>query len=227
MVVTGAAGSIGRVVVDGLAERWDVRATDRAGAGERLDVTDLGACTAAFGGADAVVHLAADPDPEASFAELLGPNIVGAWTVASAAMAAGVRRLVLASSLQAVSAYPLGHQVQEHDAPRPANVYGATKAWAEALGAWVAASSTTSVVALRIGLFADAPPRGPDVAARDVSSWLSPRDAVELVRAAVESGGTGMVVINGVSNNRFRHADLRGAHRLGYAPVDDAWAAGT
>ena len=46
------------------------------------------------------------------------------------------------------------------DPPRPANLYGATKAWAEALGGWVTATSHTSVVALRIGYFSEQPPAG-------------------------------------------------------------------
>ena len=223
VVVTGAAGSIGRVVVRGLSERWDLVATDRRGAAVRLDVTDPEACASAFRDAAAVVHLAAVPDPDATFAELLAPNVVGAWTVAAAARDAGVPRLVLASSLQAVSGYPEGHQVQESDPPRPANLYGATKAWAEALGWWVASTSDTSVVALRIGHFAETPP-DEAASARDVSAWLSHGDAVELVRAAVEADVTRMVVAAGVSANRFRHADLRMAQsRLGYSPRDDAW----
>ena len=219
--MTGAAGSIGRVVVAGLSERWDLVATDLDGAARQLDVTDLDACTAAFAGADAVVHLAAVPNPNATFDELLQPNIVGAWTVAAAAMAAQVPRLVLASSLQAVSAYPDGHQVQESDPPRPANVYGATKAWAEALGWWVASNSDTSVVAMRIGFFAATAPTGP---ARDVAAWLSHGDAVELVRATVEADVRSMIVVNGISANRYRYADLRMAQsRLGYVPSDDAF----
>ena len=122
----------------------------------------LDACRAAFTRVDAVVHLAAVPDPDASWERLLPANVVGAHQVARAAGECGVRRLVLASSLQAVSAAPVeivsatpsGTQIRSTDPPRPANLYGATKAWAEALGSWVAATTATSVVALRIGYFA-------------------------------------------------------------------------
>ncbi|MDQ3611305.1 MAG: NAD-dependent epimerase/dehydratase family protein, partial [Actinomycetota bacterium] len=173
----------------------------------KLDVTDARACTSVFAGADTVVHLAAVPDPEADWDVLLPANVVGAHAVAQAAVQAGVRRLVLASSLQAVSAMPTGTQVRAEDPPRPANLYGATKAWAEALGAWVAATSSTSVVALRIGNFKVERP-DPDVtSSRERAAWLSPRDAADLLRAAVEAD-VRLVVANGISANRYRQADL-------------------
>lgn len=164
-----------------LASRWDLQLTDvTPGAAAALDVTDLDACRNAFSGADAVVHLAGVPDPGASWAELLPANVVGAHHVAQAAIDCGVRRLVLASSLQAVSGHPDGRQTRPGDAPRPANLYGVTKAWAEALGAWVTATSSTSVVALRIGFFATSPPAGNGGStARDLAAGLSPRDCAD------------------------------------------------
>jgi len=232
VVVTGAAGRIGRTVSSALADRWELVRTDRPGAGADgvldLDVTDLDACRTAFAGADAVVHLAADPSPDATFDDLLAPNLVGPYAVARAAAEAGVRRLVLASSLHAVSAPPRAVQRRVDDQPRPANLYGATKAWSEAVGAMTAATTATSVVALRIGYFhLDPPPADGDLQER--TAWLSGRDAAELVRAAVEAdlptGVDGFVVANGTSANRHNAADLEHTRRtLGYAPVDDAWA---
>jgi len=63
------------------------------------------------------------------------------------------------------------------------------------------------------------------VPTRDLAAWLSGRDAAELVRAAVESEGLTFVVANGISANRYRRADLeQTVSRLGYRPLDDAWA---
>ncbi len=132
---------------------------------------------------------------------------------------------MLASSVHAVSAGPDQTQVRAGDPPRPANLYGATKAWAEALGSWVAATTSTSVVALRIGCFAAQRPSADTVPAREMSAWLSPRDAAELVRASVEAEGLRFEVANGISANRYRFADLQDTmQRLGYRPVDDAWS---
>jgi dTDP-4-dehydrorhamnose reductase len=225
VVLTGASGSIGRAVRPLLDRRWDLRPTDVVpDGGARLDVTDLDACRLAFDGADAVVHLAAVADPGASWGDLVEPNVVGAYNVCRASAECGVRRLVLASSLHAVSGYPDERQRRVSDPPRPANLYGATKAWSEAVGAWTVATSNTSVVALRIGYFAASSPLRSDVSARDVAAWLSPRDCAELIRAAVEAEGISFAIANGTSANRHRTADLSETMQvLGYEPVDDAW----
>ena len=226
VVLTGAAGRIGTAITPELSRRWDLQLTDvEAGHGiEALDITDWEACRAAFVSADAVVHLAAVPDPDATWEELLPANVIGAYHVARAAVACGVRRLVLASSLHVVSAVPDETQVRVSDPARPGNLYGATKAWAEAVGAWVAATTSTTVVALRIGYFSVEPPAQPTATSREQSAWLSPRDAAELVRAAVEAEGMTFVVANGVSANRYRFADLSDTTRqLQFQPRDDAW----
>ena len=227
VVLTGAGGQIGQAIVPLLPADWDVLCTDLEARKDvaALDVTDPDACHRFFTGADAVVHLAAVPDPAASWERLLPANVVGAYQVAEAAANCGVRRLVLASSLHAVSAVPAQTQVRTDDAPRPANLYGATKAWAEALGAWVAATTATSVVALRIGYFAVRRPEIETMPASEVSAWLSRRDAAELVRAAVEADGFTFIVAHGISANRHRRADLQDTmQQLSYRPVDDAWS---
>lgn len=229
VVVTGAAGAIGTLVVSRLGERWSIRATDIRSGGEieHLDVIDVDRCRAMFERADAVVHLAANPDPESQWPELQGPNVVGAYAVAVAARDCGVRRLVLASSLQTGMAYPHTRQRRAEDAPRPANLYGATKAWGEALGSWVAATSETSVVALRIGFFSERPPAGDHGTPDNVPAWLSHGDCVRLVEAAVETKRDGLTVVNGISANRYRIAELGDAERgIGYVPLDDAWESG-
>lgn len=229
VVVTGAAGRIGSAVTPRLADRWRLKATDlRAGDGiDGLDITDPDACRAAFTGADAVVHLAANPDPAAGWSQLYGPNLVGAYVAATAARDCSVARLVLASSQQAVSAYPDERQRRARDPALPANLYGATKAWAEALGSWIAATSQTSVVALRIGYFSPERPAAELATPRNLSAWLSPGDCAELIRAAVEADVRGLTIVDGISANRHPAADLAAAERsIGYRPGDDAWASG-
>ena len=227
VVLTGASGRIGRAIFPLLPADWNVLRTDLEASEDvaALDVTDADACHRVFTGADAVVHLAAVPDPAASWEQLLPANVLGTYHVAEAAAACGVRRLILASSLHAVSAVPRETQLRTSDPPRPGNLYGATKAWAEALGAWLAATTSTSVVALRIGYFSPHRPDPDTVPARELAAWLSARDAAELVRAAVETDGLTFIVANGISANRYRRADLRDTiEQLGYQPVDDAWS---
>ena len=227
MVLTGAAGRIGRAIAPQLADRWDLHCTDLQSDDEiaALDVTDLEACRSAFTGADAVVHLAAVPDPEATWEQLLPANVIGVYNVARAAADAGVRRLVLASSLHAVGALPHGTQRRADDPARPANLYGASKAWAEAVGSWIAAEAASmSVVALRIGWFLEQRPHAKGgVARRPVVLAQYPR-----------CGGTDPRRGRGRRDRLCRGArhlgeSLRFAEieqtmdRIGYRPTDDAF----
>ncbi|MEU5674465.1 NAD(P)-dependent oxidoreductase, partial [Micromonospora sp. NPDC047753] len=117
VVVTGATGKLGRAVVAHLrAAGVDVLAVDRAGGrdprdvdGEFLlvDLTDYGQVVEAFtggadehaGGVDAVVHLAAVPAPGLmSNATTFANNSAATYNVFAAARAAGIKRVVWASS---------------------------------------------------------------------------------------------------------------------------------
>ena len=230
VLLTGAAGRLGQTVLPALRTRHDVRAVDLLpgpGVDEHVDLTTPGTCLRLFDGVQAVVHLAANPDREADWDALLPANVLASHAVAQAAKDRGVPRLVLASSLQAVSGYPDERQVRVEDPPRPANLYGATKAWVEALGSWVAATSSTTVVLLRIGNFSPSVPDPVMATPRDVAAWLSPGDAERMALAAVDGqvASGQAAIINGVSANRWRKADLgEPERRLGYHPEDDAFA---
>lgn len=112
VAVTGALGRVGRSVVDLLASSGhSVVAIDRVEAPStlpgsvtvRLDVTDYAGLEQAFDGCDAVIHLAAingpgrDPD-----AVVHNNNVVSSYNALRAAAGVGVRRLCLASSINAI-----------------------------------------------------------------------------------------------------------------------------
>ena len=67
VAVTGADGLIGGVLRAGLSGRFEPRWLTRAEA----DITDMAALERSFRGTDAVVHLAATPDVEATEAALI------------------------------------------------------------------------------------------------------------------------------------------------------------
>lgn len=233
VLVTGASGQIGSAFVasceGGELEllRADLadRTPDSSFPFRHLDVTDEDACQRACAGVDAVLHLAADPDPNADFrSSVLPVNVVGTYNLTTAAVAADVRRFVFASSAQAVAGYPTDRQTRTTDAPCPANDYGVGKAFGEALCASLAATSSTAFVSVRIGNYA---PERPDVAAswRDRAAWLSPRDTNQLLRLTLARETTGHIVVHGISNNASKQLALdTTSAALGYAPVDDAWA---
>ena len=104
IVVTGGSGKAGRWVVTDLRERGhDVLNVDwrpDASAGQSLvtDLTDLGQCSDALAGADAVVHLAAIPAPGLRpEGETFRINALSTYNVFASAVAHGVKRVVWAS----------------------------------------------------------------------------------------------------------------------------------
>lgn len=236
LLVTGASGRIGRAFVGAVepaytvirADLHDAAPDDRAGPSSPflcLDVRDPVACRAACEGVDTVLHLAADPSPEADFATSVLPvNIAGTHAMITAAVGAGVARFVFASSAQAVAGYPLDHQVRELDAPRPANDYGVGKAFGEALCASAVGRGTTTFVSVRIGHYAVTAP-DPERSLRDRMAWLSERDAMQLLGLALSVPIAGHEVVHGISDNRAKQLSIdRTRALLGYAPVDDAFA---
>lgn len=233
VLVTGACGRIGRAFA-AASQGTDLELV-RADLVDRdptstfpftpLDVTDDGECREACQNVDAVLHLAADPSPDADFhSSVLPTNIVGTYNIATAAVAAGVDRFVFASSAQVVEGYPDDRQVRESDAPRPANDYGVSKAFGEALCASLATGSRTSFVAIRIGNYAEEQP-SPDSSLRDRAAWLSSRDATLLLTLTLERPTSGFVVAHGVSNNRVKRLAVDATRAVfGYEPSDDAFS---
>jgi UDP-glucose 4-epimerase len=104
VVCTGGSGRLGRHVVSLLSESCRVTVLDAAppvatDAFIQADVTEIGALRRAFAGQDAVVHLAAIPNPRTAPPEVtFRTNVEGTFAVLQAAEEAGVRRVVVASS---------------------------------------------------------------------------------------------------------------------------------
>jgi uronate dehydrogenase len=224
LLVTGAAGRIGTSLRPALREDLEeLRLSDIAPLDElapqerfvRADIADLAALCAAAAGIDAIVHLGA-VSTEASFTELVGPNLVGAFNAFEAARLEGVRRVVFASSNHATGFYPSDERISVADAVRPDGLYGVTKAYGEALGRMYADRFGLEVVCLRIGTWIDRPTE-----VRHLSTWLSPADGARLVRAAL-AAPVDFAVVYGVSANTRSYWDNSGAARLGYEPEDDA-----
>ncbi|MEX0885019.1 MAG: NAD(P)-dependent oxidoreductase [Phycisphaeraceae bacterium] len=235
VLVTGAGGAVGQAACGALSDAGhfvrglDVDAipahVDEAVAGS---ITDAAAVAGALAGIDTVVHLAAQPDDAPFMERLIEPNVVGVYRVLEAAREAGVRRVVLASSLQVVSgvlrrgepAQPVGVDVQA-----PTNHYAVTKVLAEQWGWMYHARYGLSVIAVRVGWL----PRSPKHADRLASSafgprlYLSARDAGRFFRLCVEAQDVGFETLYATGPALGRPLlDLDPARRvLGYEPADD------
>jgi UDP-glucose 4-epimerase len=145
VLITGATGAIGPHVVHALDQaglRIRAFSIDTAASGmfpqsvENLigDVTDQAAVQSAMEGVDAVVHMAAllhivNPPPGLR-AKYESVNIYGTETIVEAAIKAGVKRVVLFSTI-AVYGHSNGCVLNEMSPTHPDTFYARTKRFAE------------------------------------------------------------------------------------------------
>jgi nucleoside-diphosphate-sugar epimerase len=228
ILVTGAAGKVGRAFIEYAKNRFEVRLVDlvndsKAGI-SAVDIRDLNECRAACKDMETVVHLAADPSPDADFlGSLLDTNIKGTFNIFRAAKDEGCSRVIFASSAQAVEAYPVDEQVRAQMPVRPKNLYGVSKCFGEALAAYFAYNENLSAIVVRIACFEN-PDDHKALNARDLSAFISPRDLGQLLVRCIEVKDVDFAIVHGVSENRFKRLDLSETKALlGYQPVDDAF----
>ncbi len=235
VLVTGAAGRIGRGFAASAQTRYTLRLTDRpeadssglAAFGEfrpaRLDRPEE--LAPLFEGVDTVVHLAAQSSPSTPWERLLPDNIVATYHVFAAAEAAGCRRVVFASSIHAVSGYPRERMVEPTDPVNPGDLYGGSKCSREALGRYAAEQRGLSVVALRIGAFQPlSAAAGPDAEGMS-DMYIAPTDLYRLLCHAIDLDGLRFAIVHAVGDNDRQRLDVaRTRELLGYAP-EYGWAA--
>lgn len=229
VLLTGASGTLGRVLAPALAEAGHrLRLSDLVPFPDAMparttfavaDLTDKAALLAAcpadvtdilhFGGINT------EKEPEA----ILHANILGTLNVFELARERGAR-VVFASSNHAIGFYrrsqaPIGIAA----AFRPDGHYGLSKVYAESLGRLYFDKHGVESVQLRIG---SCLPRPLD--ARNLASWLSYPDLVRLVMAALSAPAPGYAVVWGISRNARRWWIDDDAQRIGFSPQDEAEA---
>jgi len=240
VLITGATGNIGRKVAAHCATLgWSLRLLDVAGRGDPAVVPADLSCwqdewAAQFRDVDAVIHLAGDPSPRASWASAQRLNIDLTQNVYEAAVRGGVRRLVFASSNWVMAGYRPGKgPLDTASAPYPVNPYGVSKLVGERMGRSYHERWGLEVVCLRIGFCQ----RGENWPGPHMSMglwgqlmWLSDRDLCQGMERAVEAEGIGFAVLNLMSDNPGMRWDIETTRRvIGYAPRDGqaAVASGT
>ena len=239
ILLTGAAGRIGSFLTNQWKEHYDLLLTDIQAPKETFGFPFVEANLADFitlaklcAGVDTVVHLGADPRMEAPWESLLPNNVIGTYNAFEAAHGAGCRRIVFASSINAVFGYPADVQVHTHMPVYPINLYGATKCWGEALARFYSHTHKLSSICLRFGAVSYRPGQDPDYDNRYELSHpyidiiLTMEDLTQLVTASIEAKEDLMFgVFHGISNNRWKRLDLTDAReQIGYLPTDDAFA---
>jgi uronate dehydrogenase len=225
VLITGAAGGIGRSLRDSLRGVYRViRVSDRvplaaARAGEEVDRTelsDMAAVERMVDGIDGIVHLGGISG-ESAWEAIVQSNIIGTYNLFESARRARVKRIIVATSNHAVGFYPRDQKIDHRVVPRPDSRYGVSKAFAEALASLYADKHGIGFLCTRIGNFGPKP-----IDKRRLSIWISPRDYTQLVRIGLEHPDIRYEIVYGVSNNRRSWYDNSNAERLGYRPQDDS-----
>jgi nucleoside-diphosphate-sugar epimerase len=217
--VTGSSGKLGKAVVDHLDDQgWEVVALDQAPAARpgitstQVDLTDFGQAFEALAGiddrhdgVDALVHLAAIPAPGLrANAATFHNNITATYNVFSAALRAGVRNIVWASS-ETVLGLPFDEDppyvpVDEDYAPRPNSTYSLVKTLEEELARQLCRwHPDLKMLGLRFSNvmypedYAKFPSFDADARLRKWNLWgyIDARDGAQAVRRALELDTTG------------------------------------
>ncbi|HUX04443.1 MAG TPA: NAD(P)-dependent oxidoreductase [Acidimicrobiales bacterium] len=165
ILITGASGVIGTIAAQTLGRDFELVGLDLVEAADPSlfaafhigSVANLADVECALDQADYVLHLATGGP--LGWPGLVQTEIEGTRNVLEGAIAAGVTRVVLASSNHTHGCAELdlfAHRdvelpVRPGDAPRPDGLYGAAKVALEALGRVAAESTGLAVSVLRIG----------------------------------------------------------------------------
>jgi len=239
LLITGASGVIGKVLVLKLAESYDVYSVDqnitavpgRVFKADLSDYAQIASVISAISDLRIIVHLAADSKADATWHSVLKNNIIATRNVFEAAKEKRVKRIVFASSNHVAGCYegipPTLHlsanrgMITTVDPIRPDSDYGTSKAFGEAVARQYHELYGVESICLRIGtVLADDDPRKNK---RFLTTWLSHDDLVQLVKKSISSENVKFGIYYGVSNNKGRFWDISNAEQeLDFHPQDDA-----
>jgi len=166
LLVTGGLGHVGWPLVTHLLHRgYDVKVIDRQVENPiegmeyaACDINDYQAIREQVRGQDAIIHLAALPDPgSGSGTEIFRINCSGTFNVYEAAAAEGIRKVVTASSINAlgynygIKSFPIEYFPIDEDHPTfTTDPYSFSKQTVEAIGEYYWRREEISGICLRL-----------------------------------------------------------------------------
>ena len=226
LLLTGAAGNLGRVLREGLAPSAEVlRLSDiaqmapAAGAHEEVvpcDLADKAAVDALVAGCDAIVHMGG-VSIERPFEQVLEGNIKGVLHIYEGARRHGVKRVVFASSNHVIGFYPQSQTIDAKVPHRPDGYYGLSKSFGENVAQFYFERYGIESVSIRIGSSFPEPANR-----RMMSTWLSFRDLTTLVEQSLFTPDVKHTVVYGMSANRDVWWDNHAAAHLGFVAQDSS-----
>jgi NAD+ dependent glucose-6-phosphate dehydrogenase len=231
VVITGAGGNLGTKLRRHFQELgWTLRLLDARSDDPAIQQADFSEWSDAWAGqfrdADAVVHLAADPSPRATWESTVRLNFDLTLNVFEAAARGGARRVIFASSNWVVAGHRFEHWKLTPDvSPYPVNPYGISKLVGERLGKSYSNRWGMSVICFRIGYCQrgenePGPHMGWGLWGQQM--WLSNRDFCQGCEKAITAPpSVRFAVLNLMSQNEGMRWDLEPTRAaIGYVPMD-------
>lgn len=232
VLITGAGGHLGRKLFDVLendpgydVSGIDIRPVDHTNI-HTADLSDDTSWVNLLKGVDVIVHLAGDREPAATWPSAITHNMDATLSLYHHAVESGVSRVVVASSNWVHGNKRFTHDVlNSATPPGPMNAYGMSKLFCERTGAYFAQNHGLSVICLRIGWtqWTHGNQPGPHMAMGrwGQEMWLSDRDFLSGMRAAIDAKEVSFAALNLMSNNPGMRWDITETKQvIGYDPQD-------
>jgi nucleoside-diphosphate-sugar epimerase len=230
VLVTGASGLIGQLVITRLGDRYDFSGLSRRPLEgipyTQASITDADAVRAACVGMDMVLHLAAETQDYDDWDKVVATTMGGTLNVFRAAQEAGVKRVVFASAGSTMLGYQFdpastyaqladnklqrmpddARMILHTDPPRPADFYSVGKLFGEHTGRLFSDKYGMSVLVIRVG--AVLPDDKPTIV-RELPGYLSHRDLVDIIDKTLSAPmSLKYDIFHAVSNNARRWRDI-------------------
>ena len=245
ILITGAAGLIGSVLIKRLGKKYDFSGLDLKDAKgincTIANLSDLDAIKPAFRGIDTVIHLAADRSANAPWESVLPNNLIGTYNVFEAAKISNCKRVIFASSNHASGGFykikPWKHifegnfdklknknyeLIDESYRTRPDGYYGVAKGYGESIGSYYSDFYGLSSLNLKIGwvISSDDPTFSPYA----LSLWLSHEDAAQIFELCIDAPkNIKYDTFYATSDNAWKIFSIGRAKKiLGFKPKDSA-----
>lgn len=233
ILITGASGTIGSVLLKCLSKKHNVVGVDKIYSNDVvvLDiVNERERLRELFNGVDVVIHLAWDVKEAGSSLDVSVPeNKIMGETMYALSLERNVKKFILASSVHVsfghinyrhpgiVEYHKILHEkkITTRDDCFPLGIYGASKVYLEALGK-AYSKKGLQVVAVRLGNVTG------DNSFGEYPFWLSHRDCCQFIEKCIETNDLPKYsVFFAVSDNPCNPFDLSdGQSKLGYEPKD-------
>ena len=240
ILITGATGTIGKELTKHLKDKHQLTLVDidfsefpnelkQDTKIVETDLVDRENWRGLLKDIEYVIQLAGEPDQHAEFyGDLEELNFEIPHNLFDEALEAKqLKRIIFASSIHAVDAYPNDVQVKTTDPIRPSGLYGVSKVYIEALATHHAYVNDIPSIGIRIADYTVNNEKllDEEVDEAGMAMFFSARDMNHLIDCCLEADlDEPYLLVNGLSNNTFKRLSIEEAkNKLGYEPQDNAF----